>query len=116
MTANLILLSTVEQKIEEGFSNTPAEIVARENNACRRVIPFCFIDTSFIAEYLRLTSDDLLAQKRQKSQFDYNDFEQVQINLCFSPYLLRIGEQIHRSTGSVCVNPCPAFGGHCAGR
>jgi hypothetical protein len=42
ITANLILLSTGEQKIEEGLNRAPAEMVARENNACRRVIAFCF--------------------------------------------------------------------------
>jgi hypothetical protein len=43
MTANRILSFTGEQKIEDGLINAPAEIVASESIACRRVIPFCFI-------------------------------------------------------------------------
>ena len=58
MTANLILSVTVEQKTEDGLINAPAEIVARESNACRRVI-FWFICTSFVADLSRTIRADL---------------------------------------------------------
>ena len=46
MTANLSLSFAGEQKIEEGLTNAPAEIVAIESIACRREILFCVICTS----------------------------------------------------------------------